>query len=317
MSGPTLLDALRACVLVFPGGVLNVVGKTDRGSPVSVPLWDGATREAIAALEALEARPLLEPHALEIAIRERDDARAHVERLAHEVSVNRDTIAMSLEDCRAARNATSRAEAAYAAEKQAHGDTHRLLTEASAEVERARTAATEAIHARMAAEAIVKALEGDAVPFEWGIFSPAPDDRLQESFVTKDEAEADLEYYPRGFLVSPLYRHPPRPAGKPVVWAIVFSDGMVNCYATEFDARQSQSFGRGRLTPLYEAPPPAAGVDVAAIRKALKALRAVRIWSFEDARIGSDALDAIAAAIGEKAAPPSGCVDHGPDGVGC
>lgn len=363
MSGPTLLDAVRACV---------------------------------AALAALEARLLLEPHALEVAIRERDDARAHVERLAHEVSASRRTIAgfaTKVDD-----------------ERLAHVKTRRLLAEASAEMERARDAATTAIRERMAAvdaqaaaekraaesmdklakqwteawtraeaaEARAEVLEGDAVPFEWGIFSP--DDRMQESFVTKGEADADLEYYPKKFFVSPLYRHPPRPAGKPAVWAIVFSDGMVNCYATELDARQSQSFGRGRLTPLYEAPPPAAigvtderfavvgsdaphggnwtvwidenhtvgsradtrraferlyaaegrtyshvrlvdadapTVNVAAIRKALKALRSVRIWTGGDLETGAAAFTAIEAAIGEKAVQPSGCVDHGPDGVGC
>ena len=137
MSGPTLLEALRACTIVFPGGILTVVGKTDCGSPVSVPLHDGATQEAIAALAALEARPLLEPHALDVAIRERDDARAHVDRLAYEVAANRNTIA----------GLATKAEA----ERLAHGDTHRLLADASAEVERARAAATEAIRERMAA----------------------------------------------------------------------------------------------------------------------------------------------------------------------
>lgn len=101
MSGPTLLEALRVCVA------------------------------------ALEARPLLEPYALETAIRERDDARAHVERLAHEVAASRRTIAgfaTKVDD-----------------ERLAHVKTRRLLAEANAEVERARAAATEAIRERMAA----------------------------------------------------------------------------------------------------------------------------------------------------------------------
>lgn len=137
MSGPTLLEALRACAIVFPSGVLSVVGKTDCGSPVSVPLHEGATREAIAALAAFEARPLLEPHALEVAIRERDDARATVDRLAYEVAANRRTIAgfaTKVDD-----------------ERLAHVKTRRLLAEASAEMERARDAATTAIRERMAA----------------------------------------------------------------------------------------------------------------------------------------------------------------------
>ena len=50
MPSPILLEALKACAVVFPDGVLTVVGKTDGGSPVSVPLGDGATREVIAAL---------------------------------------------------------------------------------------------------------------------------------------------------------------------------------------------------------------------------------------------------------------------------
>ena len=63
------------------------------------------------------------------------DARAHVDRLAYEVAANRNTIA----------GLATKAEA----ERLAHGDTHRLLADASAEVERARAAATEAIRARM------------------------------------------------------------------------------------------------------------------------------------------------------------------------
>ena len=117
MNGPTLLEALRACV---------------------------------AALAALEARPLLEPYALEVAIRERDDARAHVDRLASEVAANRQTIAdlaTEVED-----------------ECFAHHRTHRALADARAEGERARAAATEAIRARMDAVDACERLRGAAPP---------------------------------------------------------------------------------------------------------------------------------------------------------
>jgi len=263
MPDPTLLEALRACAVVFPNGVLTVVGKAGCGSPVSVPLGDGATQEAIAALAEAEARPLLEPHALDVAIRERDDARAHVDRLAYEVAANRATIAELTAKCRD--------------EKRAHGDAQAAAEKRAAEsMDKLARQWAEAWTRAEAAEARIKALETSAEPFEWGIFSPAPDDRMQESFATEAEAEADLEYYPRGFLVSPLYRHPPRPAGKPVVWAVVFPDGFANTYQTEADARRSYSCGKGRLVPLYEATPQPA-----------------------------------------TEATPSGCVDHGPDGVGC
>jgi len=305
MPDPTLLEALRACAVVFPNGVLTVVGKAGCGSPVSVPLGDGATQEAIAALAEAEARPLLEPHALDVAIRERDDARAHVDRLARardaaeeseaatakahdeamkalEVAIRERDDARATVDRLAYEVAANRATIAELTakcrdEKRAHGDAQAAAEKRAAEsMDKLARQWAEAWTRAEAAEARIKALETSAEPFEWGIFSPAPDDRMQESFATEAEAEADLEYYPRGFLVSPLYRHPPRPAGKPVVWAVVFPDGFANTYQTEADARRSYSCGKGRLVPLYEATPQPA-----------------------------------------TEATPSGCVDHGPDGDGC
>lgn len=107
---------------------------------------------------------------------------------------------------------------------------------------------TSAQHLLKHAEARVKVLEGDAVPVMWRI-APTPD---HTPCSTSSKAIAD-KWAKEGSTIEPLYRHPPK-TGEPVAWRwIGFGSPTVGL------RRPGDNWtGVTDITPLYEAPPPAA-----------------------------------------------------------
>lgn len=178
--------------------------------------------------------------------------------------------------------------AKYEAEKLAHGNTHKALANVIADrtaiqarvntllsgeylaanalaaaEKRAATAEGNVVHYRTkaeAAEARVKVLEGDAVPFRWALVTPG--NTVHSYYLGK--AEAEVASMGTVDIVTPLYRHPPK-TGEPVAWDVVGDDGMAIACDDEIHADKILDEHGGRKRPLYEAPPPAA-VDVSHIR---------------------------------------------------
>lgn len=136
-----------------------------------------------------------------------------------------------------------------------------LLKHAEARV---RTLETEAKHLRTACENActsaarnverVKVLEGDAVPALWAVIQPSG--HIGPCYKTKERAETVAPDYDTT-TVEPLYRHPPK-TGEPVAWRIESPGYATTFRASEAVAAQMAEQEKGKITPLYEAPPPAA-----------------------------------------------------------
>ena len=148
-------------------------------------------------------------------------------------------------------------------EKAAHGETHKALMNTIADRSRAQrdrtdaeAALTKANDRATKAEARVAELEAGGEPFVWAI-------RYQDAVgYGINEADAREKAARYSGTVEPLYLHPPKPtATEPVAWRVdhgpddwaLTASGEVAARAKNRDAK---------VTPLYEAPPPAAiGVE--------------------------------------------------------
>ena len=146
-------------------------------------------------------------------------------------------------------------DALTAAEKRA-AKAERGIADADTAFAAMRDEAAEAERRADAAEARVKVLEGDAEPVAWAALHG---DRIQGPSVLRDLIEAEVARVGSG-TVEPLYRHPPK-TGEPVAWRVEYgpSDYGHTDSAERVARAKSQD---AKVTPLYEAPPPAAiGVE--------------------------------------------------------